>query len=81
MPDRAWGTKMELPKKPDNIVLEEELLPAKEVLDEEDTADLIYECYDLLSRIVERSNPNWLQTEWLQLMKKLEVALSWHKLH
>jgi len=70
---------MELPK---NIMeMEEELIAPKVELDEEDQADLIYECYDLLSRVLTRANPQWLQSEGLALSKKLEVALSWHKVH
>ncbi len=70
---------MELPK--NTILMDEELVPPEAELDEEDQLDLIYECYDLLSRVLERTNPQWLQKEGLLLTKKLEVALSWHKLH
>ena len=68
---------MELPK----IVVEEELDKPEVELDEEDHADLIYECHDLLSRVMERTNPQWLQNEGLALLKKLEVTLQWHKVH
>lgn len=68
---------MELPK----IVIEEEVETSKVELDEEDMNDLVYECHDLLSRILERSNPQWLQNEGLALVKRLEVSLQWHKVH
>lgn len=63
------------------MMMEEELVPAKETLDDDARTDIIYECYDLLQRIVGRSNPQWLQSEGLALIKKLEVTLSWHKIH
>ena len=69
---------MELPK----IVLPEEVEPAKVELDEEDEADLNYECHDLLSKILARSsNPQWLQRDGDKLLKRLEETLGWHKLH
>jgi hypothetical protein len=70
---------MELPK--NAIVMDEEMISAEVELDEEDQADLIYECYDLLQRVLVRTNPQWLQSEGLALTKKLEVALSWHRVH
>lgn len=68
---------MELPKN----IMNEELIAAEVELDQEETEDLIYECYHLLQRMLERTNPQWLQNEGLALAKRLEVALSWHKLH
>jgi hypothetical protein len=68
---------MEQPK----IEVEEELIPAQSELDDEDKDDLIYECYNLLSRVLSRSNPQWLANEGGKLVERLEVVLSWHKIH
>ena len=69
---------MEQPK----IEIDEELIPASQLLDEEDALDLIYECHALLVRILDRSsNPKWLLTDGLKMISKLEATLSWHKLH
>lgn len=68
---------MDLPK----IVMEDDLLPPAEPMDEEDRELVIYECYGLLGRILSRTNPNWLQSEGSRLLERIERSMSWHRLH
>ena len=68
---------MELPK----TLMNEDLVPAAEVIDTEDAEDLLVDCYDLLGKVLERSNPKWLQSDGLKLLKRIEVSLMWHRLH
>lgn len=67
---------MELPK----IELPEPLEAPKKILDEEDQEDLFCDCYLFLQRVLERSNPQWMQNEGLKLKLRLEETLSWHKM-
>lgn len=67
---------MELPE----LQLPEPLDPAKVVLDEEETEDLFYDCYDFLDRVLARNNPLWMQDEGLKLLNRLEETLGWHKI-
>jgi hypothetical protein len=66
---------------PPKTTVHTDIIEAEVELDEEDTEDLLADCYNLLSRILERKNPNWLQNEGLRLLKQLEVAQSWHRIH
>jgi hypothetical protein len=69
---------MEQPK----ILVEDDCIEPEIELDDEDTEDLLYDCYDLLSRVIERqSNPKWLANEGNRLLTKLEASLGWNKLH
>jgi hypothetical protein len=68
---------MEQPK----IEIQDDLIPAQRQLDTEDAHELIYECYDLLTRILDRTNPKWIANEGNKLIERLEVTLSWHKIH
>lgn len=68
---------MELPK----MILPEQVDAAKVELDEEDHEDLIYDCHDLLSKVLARENPKWLQQAGEKLLARLEETLQWHKLH
>jgi hypothetical protein len=68
---------MEIPKP----TVTEDIIEAEVELDLEDTEDLLYDCYDLLQRVLDRKNPQWLQNDGLKLLKKLEEGLSWQRLH
>lgn len=68
---------MEIPKP----TVTGDIIEAEVELDLEDTEDLLYECYDLLQRVLDRKNPQWLQNDGLKLLKKLEEGLSWQRLH
>lgn len=68
---------MEIPK----LTVANDIIEAEVELDLEDAEDLLYECYDLLERILDRKNPQWLQNDGLKLLKKLEEGLSWQRLH
>jgi hypothetical protein len=63
------------------IEVEEELIPAKVTLDDEDRNDLVYDCHDLLTRVLARNNPQWLVKDGGKLLARIEETLSWHKIH
>jgi hypothetical protein len=61
-------------------LLEEELTPPKEELDEEEIEDLMLEVLLVLNQIKDRKLPKRLQSDVAYLLKKIEDAVSWHKL-
>ncbi len=60
---------------------EEELIPPKEELDEEDTEALVSDCYVVLLDVAERRLPARLASDIAKLLVRLEETLSWHRLH
>jgi hypothetical protein len=64
-----------------NLEFPEELEPAKVELDEEDQQELLCDCHNFLSKVVDRKNPQWLQSEGLKLLDRLAEVVSWIKIH
>lgn len=63
------------------MVMDEQIDPPKVIIDAEDTKDLLVDCYDFLTRVLDRSNPKWISSEGDKLVKKLEEVMCWYKLH
>ena len=68
---------MEQPK----IELAEVLEEPKVVLDEEDVAYLMHDCYQFIAKMMQRNNPRALQAEGNKLVERIEETLFWHKIH
>lgn len=64
-----------------NLQLPEELESPSVVLDEEDQQELLCDCHAFLTEILDRKNPQWLQTDGLKLLNRLSEVLSWYKIH
>lgn len=50
-------------------------------LDDEDVQDLFYDCHEFLARLLDRSNPQWVQNDGIKLLQRLEEALDWYRVH
>ncbi len=62
-------------------LIEEELEPPMETLDEEDLQDLMSEVYCVLHAVNERKLPKQLHSDVVGLLNRVEACISWHKLH
>lgn len=68
-------------EKSSSLQLPEQLEPASIELDEEDQHELLFDCHNFLSEVLDRKNPKQLQNEGLKILSRLSEVLAWYKLH
>lgn len=60
---------------------EEELLPPKQELDDDDLYDLIGECHYLIAIVLERTLPKGLHSDLAKVYQRLDDAVAWNRIH
>ena len=66
--------------KTESMVMGEQVEAPQVILDTEDKDDLLVDCHTFLSKVLDRTNPQWMQKEGAELLSKIAQTLSWYKI-
>jgi hypothetical protein len=63
------------------ILMDEELIEPKQMMDEQDVMELLERTYGLMTTVLEGRLRTSTRSDILELLKDLEDVIAWHRMH